>query len=86
MKTTIGAALDDELKNKLNEIADKNYKKRIEHLFFFIKERILRNNRGFASFGDKSFLTEDIHQLSKFFSIERTGKNMLCFKLIKIGS
>jgi len=86
MKTTIGAALDDELKNKLKEIADKNYKKRIEHLFFFIKERILRNNRGFASFGDQSFMTEDINQLSKFFSIERTGKNMLCFKLIKIGS
>ena len=86
MKTTIGAALDDELKNKLKEIADKNYKKRIEHLFSFIKERILRNNRGFASFGDQSFMTEDINQLSKFFSIERTGKNMLCFKLIKIGS
>ena len=83
-KTSLGASLDSETRDKLAKIAHLNLQNRVEHLFFFIKERIEKDSRGYASFGDKCFSQEEMAILKKLFNIEITPKNLICFKLVKL--
>lgn len=82
---SLGSSLDQELLHKLKAIGEKNLRKRVEFLFFFIKDRIAKDNKGYASFGNQCFSNEEMELLKGFFNIEITGKKLICFKLHRIN-